>query len=504
MSNVEFVHFRNKMEEKNRYSFNEEENSEYHILKKEIMLEQFKTVSKHQTSDGFPMIVCESGHWHLHANEYITTRLNHPTVFNRADKNYRPFRKITKVSANNEADHLRNWLNICANNGVNYLKVTIDFLDAVIDDFRHDEDNEFDAVSEQSIATYINTWRLFYTFLDLIGVEHKLNFPAKIKQTRSKSNSEDRSDFLNHTKTNKQRRESKVFIDPLIDNRRKTKIVDYCSQVLTEDQIGMLIVELNKIDRVYAVMAHTQIDTLLRISELVEYFPHEEGNQRNKNWMNAAQMQLAGKAEQVFRFIGKGQVERRINVDIRTMKMISDYYITCKCDGSDKTLYNERTALYQRKYCNTKWAKRTGRTINNKHQWLTKKGRPVSKSMYRAAFGKALKVLRDQNKIEADIYVRPHALRHTGATLKLIKYGEKTGVDICMANIDDIHIVIQNLLGHADFQTTELYIATVRQLKIGGLARKAMLSQEDLWKGVGGNNDWIIKKGVDATLNTNL
>ena len=502
MSNIKVVDFGNNKEQQE--AVGPIDAPEYKKALANVMNAQSGNVSKHKSKSALPIIVCESGHLHEHANDFIVTRINHPDFLNKlsVDTGRKAFHAITKTTANNEADHLRNWLNICANNGVNYLEVTIEFLEAVIEDFRDDDDDE--ALSEESISNYINTWRLFYSYLDLCGVEHRLNFPVKIRQQRQKSKAEDQSDFLNHTREATQRKTSIFYVDPLVENRRKTKVTDYESQVLTNEQMSALICELNKVDRVYAVMAHVQLDTLLRINELVEYFPPEGGNKLNKKWMNEGDMRLAGKVEQQFKFIGKGQKKREINVDIKTMQMISNKFITAKREGSDITLYDERLSLYKSKYVKTKWAEKAGHTSELKFIWLTEKGRPVSKAMYRQAFAKALKVLRTPVNgkaavIEVNLYVRPHALRHTGATQRLLKYSELTGVEICVANIDDINIFLQNLLGHSNSETTERYIATVRKIQIGGLARKTISSQVDMWKDAAEDNP-VLRKGIEAVL----
>jgi integrase len=500
MTNIKVVNFDNN--KKQQEAISPICDLSYKEAKANLMAAQSGNVSKHKSLSGLPIIVCESGHLHEHAVDFIVTRMNHPDFFNKltVDNDKNTFRAITKVTANNEADHLRNWLNICANNGVSYLEVGIEFLEAVIKDFRDDEDHL--ALSEESISKYINTWRLFYKYLNFCGVEHRLKFPAKIRRQRQMSNAEDQSDFLNYARPADKRRVSTTYVDPLIENRRKKKVTDYESQVLTNKQMSALICELNKVDRVYAVMAHVQLDTLLRINELVEYFPPEGGNKLNKKWMNTAEMRQARKVEQPFKFIGKGQKAREINIDIQTMQMVSDKYITAKRNGSDITIYDERVSIYKRKYVRTKWADKAGHTSESKFIWLTDKGRPVSKAMYRQAFAKALKVLRnpvnsDGAMIDESLYVRPHALRHTGATLRLLKYSKLTGVEICVANIDDINIFLQNLLGHSNFETTERYITTVRKIQVGGLARKTILSQADMWKDEFENNP-ILKKGIDA------
>ena len=80
-----------------------------------------------------------------------------------------------------------------------------------------------------------------------------------------------------------------------------------------------------------------------------------------------------------------------------------------------------------------------------------------------------------------------------------MKYSELTGVEICVANIDDINIFLQNLLGHSNSETTERYIATVRKIQIGGLARKTISSQVDMWKDAAEDNP-VLRKGIEAVL----
>ena len=351
---------------------------------------------------------------------------------------------------------------------------------------------EDDNISESSILNYISTWRLFYEYLDLINISHKMEMPNKIRQERYKSRTEDNSYMYNYT--NKDRK-STYFDDPLIKSNKIVKTRNYNNQALTKYQFDCLLKELRKVDVVFELMAKCQLDTLMRINEITHYFPYGK-TRENPDWHNYAEMKINQVDLQPLKFIGKGQKERNIDVDIRTMKYISDRYLTVKESGYDTTIYDQRKHLYLLNFLPSKTGRKSNYTINSDVLWLNRHGKPVSKTMYRNAFQKVAKILKNKNIINSRIFLRPHGLRHTGATLRLIKYSEETGIDICTANIDDIHIFLQELLGHTDQATTQLYISTVRKLKIGNLSKKTIITNEDNWKEELERNPHL-KKGVD-------
>jgi hypothetical protein len=249
---------------------------------------QYEFVSRRVRPDGVPFLVTKSGHIHDHANTYILSRLFHPTIFNSNEKK-RAFQTITNKTAKGEIERLQTWLNICAHQDVRSMDATIEFLHAVIDVYRKG-DEERAPLKEESLERYINTWRTFYAYLDIIGIEHQMNFPDKITQTRTRSLEEDNSDFLNYTKSSKDQSQMTYEKDPLIKYDRKNKLFDYTSQVMTVDQVSSLIRELYLIDPVYAVMANVALNTLVRISELIFYWPPERGNKKNKKWKTYAKM----------------------------------------------------------------------------------------------------------------------------------------------------------------------------------------------------------------------
>ena len=195
---------------------------QYNDIQQKVMKSQFESVSKVQSkSTKLPMLFTESGYLHDNANDFLLTRYHNYNFFNRLCEHTlgrKSFSSISLVTLNNYADHIRNWLNICASQGVSYLEVDVYFLEAVLEIMRDPEDD--DNISENSILNYISTWRLFYEYLDLINISHKMEMPNKIRQERYKSKAEDNSDVFNYTKKDKK---STYFDDPLIKNNKIVK-----------------------------------------------------------------------------------------------------------------------------------------------------------------------------------------------------------------------------------------------------------------------------------------
>lgn len=451
----------------------------YRKIQNNVQLSQFEAVTKVQSSDTeLPMLFTSSGYLHEHANDFLLTRFNHPKLLNQLvqiDNRKRTFKKVTITTINNYADHIRNWLNICESQGISYLEADEPFLNGVLDILRDPEDNE-KPLSERSIINYIDTWRLFYDYLSLMKISHKMTFPEKLTKTRNKSDSEKNSDMYNYA----HKGTTTYQDDPLIENNRVIKIKNYSSQTLTELQFNALLDELGKVDLVYKIMAKVQLDTLMRINEVVHYIPCES-NYLNPDWKNYALLKQSGEDFQSLTFIGKGQIERNIDLYIETIKFIDDHYMTAKLKDidADITIYDYRKSLYLKNYLKSKQGKKSNYHTGSDILWLTKNGRPVSKTMYRNAFKKATSVLRAKKIINTRLIVRPHSLRHTGATLRLIKYGEKTGINISISNLDDINSFLQGLLGHSDEHTTRLYISTVRKMAIGELGKKTLHKYKD-------------------------
>jgi integrase len=469
-------------------------NSSHKSEKKDFQSHQKVSIAKRRDTD-FPIVtIKDRGYIHMHANGFLLTRYNHPSIIDeilqQSNNQHIPLSHVTKQTIQNYAEHIRYWLNICALLETSYLYADYNFLQKVLMVLR--EDN----VAEGSLSQYISTWRLFYKYLEALGVPHQMDLPDKVSVSRMLSDAEQSGDFLNYTRKSNN---TTVTVDPLVDASRIIKHASYTSQVLTQAQMKELISELRKIDIIYGVMAKVQFDTCLRISELVNYFPHTSNplNPKFKCW---GEMHVEGIQEQKFNFIGKGQIKRDIEIDIRTLELIETKFLTAKRPNSDISLYTERKHKFLTYYLQTKLGKESKYTYDSDILWLTENGHPVSNDMYRDAFREASIVLKKKGIIPSHIHVRPHAMRHTGATLRLVNYREETGVDIHVKNDGDIHTFLQKLLGHSEMATTHKYIRTVRDKTFSNLAYKTIIKNEEVWDDELKKNP-ALRKGVDAIKN---
>ena len=320
--------------------------------------------------------------------------------------------------------------------------------------------------------------------------------PDKIKNKRDKSEAENKGDLLNYTKKSNK---AEYDHDPLIDESRLKQTKDYSSQVLSMSQMRELISELRKIDVVYGVLAKVQFDTLMRIEEILNYVPYQQ-NRLNPHFISWGQMHLQGIDSQPLNFVGKGQKSRILDIDIETLALIEEQYISAKLDNNDITIYSKRKSVFLDKYLNSSDGKNSNFTPTSDVLWLSESGYPVSAYMYQEAFRNAVKQLRKRGIIQTNLRVRPHAMRHTGATLRLVKYHDETGVEIEIHNDGPIHQFLKDLLGHEKMETTHRYIRTVTKLKIGYLAKKTIITNEEVWEKEIHNNP-ALKKGVEAIKN---
>jgi integrase len=379
----------------------------------------------------YPIPYHEGGEVHTDLLSYLICRKEHSS---RLKGNLKAVRDRTIL---NKANHLVLLLNLFEESDLDYREADFKDVETIIESLYH----EYDWTGD-SLKIYASTWRAFYEFLTLEGVDHNMFFPEKGINTREKDKD---NDVLSHTrKTQKTAIETETSVP---DEYCEYKD-DYRNDVLSMTQFWKLYRHLYiEEDPVYAVMAATMLQTFLRIGGVMQ-FP-KGPTQRNPGWLTLDEMKDRGQVWQRLSYRKKGGGIGTCIVHKETLQVIYDEYLS--------EHYNEYNNLFITKYCQKKHAAKKGITASDSFTWLNKHGTPVSIRLLQQAFERAPKAL--------GFDVHTHMMRHTGATQMLYRWGKENNIEVTEAIATDIHSWLKLQLGHADMETTYRYIRTVYRLK---------------------------------------
>jgi site-specific recombinase XerD len=300
---------------------------------------------------------------------------------------------------------------------------------------------------EESIEQYVKTWRNFYRFLTVTGVDHMMFMPDTI--TTSFTEKQD-DNFLSHTNYAEKYVGEK---ETAIEEKNKEYKDDYVDSIISMSDFWRLYQYLYALDEVYAVMAFCEFSTLLRVSALVRDFPLTQTKLNPLFRPYSAAKRDKTRMQDIF-YTAKGGKIKKTKLSISAHKIFNDEYIK-----SDICSYEQRYKKYQDNYCKTKWAKKFNRIEQVKFCWLNKNGTPVSVREYQAALEDAAEAL--------GIKVHSHMMRHTGATQLLWRYLKEHNLTASHTNellVADAHIILQKLLGHKNIETTRMYVRTVERM----------------------------------------
>lgn len=378
-----------------------------------------------------PLPLRDDYHMHQHLYGFLVTRYYYP-------RNIRPnMTPVTGGSLRQIAYDLKAFLEALEHNGVEYTEADFtDHIEKIVE-------AQLGATTPTTYNTRITRIRDFFDYLQTQGVRVKARFPARTVQRRSRN---DDDNFLNHTAHG-----HSTTYEKDDSHKRTTEKTDYKDQVISIDHYGKLYRALKKIDPVYAVLAQVMMQTFLRVADVCEMPLHT--NRYNGYLPLWPEFERQDRTSLRYKLLTKRSKLIEIDIYGETLRAIYNDYI--------EPCYQDRRAQFDSSYMKRANATLEFGNIRDKAKrscpedilWLTQTGAPVKPYMIEEAFR------------ETGLNVHPHMLRHTGATHMLWNY-------CCLHNIEpDVRLatmfqeILQEQLGHADLETTRMYIRTIMRLK---------------------------------------
>lgn len=383
-----------------------------------------------------PIPLKEDHRVHAHLFGFLVMRYYYP-------RDIRPnMTPVTGGSLRQIAYDLKAFLEALAHNGVEYTEADFsDHIEKIVE-------AQLGTANPTTYNTRITRIRDFYDYLQKQGVRVKARFPARTVQRRSRNEDDNLLSHTSHGHSTTYEKDD--------GHKRTTEKTDYKDQVISIDHYGKLYRALKKIDPVYAVLAQVMMQTFLRVADVCEMPLHS--NCYNRYLRLWPEFERQGSTSMRYKLLTKRSKLIEIDIYGETLKSIYEDYI-----GPH---YQHRKELFDSSYMKRANATLEFGNIRDKARrscpddilWLTQTGAPIKPYMIEEAFR------------DTGLNVHPHMLRHTGATHTLWNYCQlhKIEPDVRLATM--FQDVLQEQLGHADLETTRMYIRTIMKLK----SRKTM------------------------------
>jgi site-specific recombinase XerD len=378
-----------------------------------------------------PVPLKEDYHLHTHLFGFLVMRYYYPRDIRL---NMTP---VTGGSLRQIAYDLKAFLEALAHNGIEYTEADFsDHIEKIVE-------AQLGTANPTTYNARITRIRDFYDYLQKQGVRVKARFPARTVQRRSRNEDDN---FLSHTAHG-----HSTTYEKDDSHKRLTEKTDYKDQVISIDHYGKLYRALKKLDPVYAVLAQVMMQTFLRVADVCEIPLHS--NRYNRYLPLWPEFERQGRTSLRYKLLTKRSKMIEIDIYGETLHAIYEDYI-----GPH---YQHRKELFDSSYMKRANATlefgnirdKAKRTLPEDILWLTQTGAPVKPYMIEDAFR------------ETGLNVHPHMLRHTGATHMLWNYCQlhKIEPDVRLATM--FQEILQEQLGHADLETTRMYIRTIMKLK---------------------------------------
>lgn len=377
-----------------------------------------------------PVPLIDGLHLHKHLMGFLVTRYYEPKQIRDT------MTTVAGGSLRQIAYDIKAYLEALAHNGKDYSEVEYEIIEKILD-------AQLGNANPSTYNTRHTRIRDFYDYLRKEGVRVKAMFPPRTVQKRYRDQNDN---FLSHAGY----RQSKTY-EKDDAHKRTTLKEDYKDQVISIKTYGELYQALKQIDVVYAVIAQVMMQTFLRIADVCEMPLHS--NKYNRYLPLWPEFERSGK--ELLRYSCLTKRMKPVTIDIYpvTLQAIyEDYIWPC---------YQDRRELFDYVYMKRRNATLDFGNIRDKGRrscpedilWLTATGTPVKPYMIEDAFR------------ATGLDVNPHMLRHTGPTHTLWNYCRTHGIEPDVRLASTFQQILQEQMGHADIETTRMYIRTIITLK---------------------------------------
>lgn len=378
-----------------------------------------------------PVPLKENYHLHTHLFGFLVMRYYYP-------RDIRPNMTRVKGGALRQiAYDLKAVLEALASNGIEYTEADYtEHIEPIVEaQLGNADPNTYNA--------RMTRIRDFYEYLQKQGVRVKARFPPRTIQRRFRNEDDN---FLSHAAHG-----HSTTYEKDDSHKRTTGKTDYKDQVISIDHYGKLYRALKKIDPVYAVLAQVMMQTFLRVGDICEMPLHT--NRYNQYLPLWPEFERQGRDSLRYKILTKRSNLMEIDIYGETLHAVYEDYI--------EPYYLDRKELFDSSYMKRANATLEFGNIRDKARrtcpedilWLTQTGAPVKPYMIEEAFK------------ETGLNVHPHMLRHTGATHMLWNYCRLHNIEPDVRLATTFQEIIQEQLGHADLETTRMYIRTIIKLK---------------------------------------
>lgn len=368
---------------------------------------------------------------HHHLSGFLATRFYYPRTIRASMK------PVTGGSLRQIAYELKAFLEALAHNRIEFTEADYtDHIEKIVI-------AQLGNANPHSYNTRLTRIRDFYDYLQKHGVKVRARFPART--VREKSGNQD-DNFLSHTS----HRQGKLY-ERDDGHKRTTLKEDYKDEVISIEYYGRLYRALEQIDPVYSVVAQVMMQTLLRIADVCEMPLHK--NKYNRYLPLWPEFERSGEDVLTYRSLTKRSKLITIDVYPVTLRAVYEDYI--------QPYYQERKELFDFSYMKRRNATLEFGNIRDTARrscpedilWLTASGTPVKPYMIEEAFRLT------------GLNVNPHMLRHTGATHMLWNYCRINNIQPDTRLAATFQEILKDQLGHADLETTRMYVRTIIKLK---------------------------------------